>query len=362
MAFYRGITTNAPSGGVNLEKLEFNLDNFEVKLKPLLTGICGTDRGIVNGALPFAYNPSGYSKLVIGHESLCVVEDASKNNFGIRKGDYVVPMVRRPGKCINCLAGRSDNCSDGDKHEAGITGLHGFMREEFGDSAEYLVKVPDPSIGDVAVLTEPLKNVCKAFEMFDVISRKSIYTDEAGSYHEKKNLIVGTGSEAFLYALKSMDYGFQTYVTNRHDLDDTKNELMDKAGINFYNYNKEDPLKGGGLDLVIDTSGDPGTIFKFMRKMNENGMLILFGTNGKAPATQVDGMDIDYIIERNISIVGSVDGSRIHYEEAIQDITRWKHQYHDALETMITEKVAPEHTEIFTRKPSNEIKTVIDWS
>ncbi len=362
MVFYRGITTNAPSGGVNLEKLEFNLDNFEVKLKPLLTGICGTDRGIVNGALPFAYNPDGYSRLVIGHESLCVVEDARDNDFGIRNGDYVVPMVRRPGKCINCLAGRSDNCSDGDKHEAGITGLHGFMREEFGDSAQYLVKVPDPSIGDVAVLTEPLKNVCKAFEMFDVVSRKSIYTDEAGSYHKKKSLIVGTGSEAFLYALKSMDYGFGTYVTNRHDLDETKNELMGRTGINFYNYNKEDPLKGGGLDLVIDTSGDPGTIFRFMRRMNQNGILILFGTNGKAQAAQVDGMDIDYIIERNITILGSVDGSRIHYEKAIQDITRWKHQYHGALETMITEKVTPEHTEIFTKKPSDEIKTVIDWS
>lgn len=362
MTLYRGITTNAPSGGVSLEKMDFDLDGFEVRLKPLLTGICGTDRGIVNGALPFAYNPHGSSKLVIGHESLCVVDEAPRNDFGISKGDYVVPMVRRPGKCINCLAGRSDNCSDGDKHEAGITGLHGFMREEFGDSAEYLIKVPDPSIGDVAVLTEPLKNVCKAFEMFDVVSRKSIFTDEAGSYHEKNSLIVGTGSEGFLYALKSMDYGFNTHLTNRHDLDQTKNEVIEKTGINFYNYNTSDPFEKKGLDLVIDTSGDPGTIFKFLRKMNENGILILFGTNGKAPATPVSGMDIDYIIERNISVIGSVDGSRIHYEKALQDLTRWKHQYNGAMETMITEKVSPDQTEIFTKKPSNEIKTVIDWS
>lgn len=362
MTFYRGITTNAPAGGVSYEKIDLDLSGFEVRLKPILTGICGTDRGIVNGALPFAYNPHGSSKLVMGHESLCKVLDAPENDFGIREGDLVVPMVRRPGKCINCLAGRSDNCSDGDKHEAGITGLHGFMREEIGDSAEYLVKVPDPTIGDVAVLTEPLKNVCKAFEMFDVVSRKSIFTDTAGSYHEKKSLVVGTGSEAFLYALKSMDYGFQTYVTNRHDLDETKNRIIGETGIDFYNYNTTDAPEKNGFDLVVDTSGDPGTIFRFLRKMNNNGILILFGTNGKAPATPVNGMDIDYIIERNISVIGSVDGSRIHYEKALQDLTRWKHQYGTSLDDMITSKVTPDRTDIFTKKPSDEIKTVIDWS
>lgn len=362
MALYRAITTNAPSGGVNYEKIDLDLSGFEVKLKPVLTGICGTDRGIVNGALPFAYNPHGDSRLVLGHESLCRVTEAPQNPFGISSGDYVVPMVRRPGKCINCLAGRSDNCSDGDKHEAGITGLHGFMREEFGDSAEYLVKVPDPSIGDAAVLTEPLKNVCKAFEMFDVVSRKSIFTDTAGSYHEKNSLVIGTGSEAFLYALKSMDYGFNTHITNRHDLDELKNRIIAETGMNFYNYNSTTEPEKNGFDLIVDTSGDPGTIFRFLRKMNNNGIMILFGTNGKAPATPVDGMDIDYIIERNISVIGSVDGSRIHYERALQDLTRWNHQYGNSLRDMITSKVSPDRTDIFTKKPADEIKTVIDWS
>lgn len=362
MTFYRSITTNAPEGGVEYGKIDLDLSGYEVILKPVLTGICGTDRGIVNGALPFSYNPHGSQRLVLGHESLCRVVSAEKNSFGISEGDYVVPMVRRPGKCINCLAGRSDNCSDGDKHEAGITGLHGFMREQFGDQAEFLVKVPDPSIGDVAVLTEPLKNVCKAFEMFDVVSRKSIFTDRAGSYNEKTSLIVGTGSEAFLYALKSMDYGFQTFVTNRHDLDDTKNRIIGETGINFYNYNNANPFDKTGIDLVVDTSGDPSTIFRFLRMMNNNGIMILFGTNGKAPATQVDGMDIDHIIEKNITVIGSVDGSRIHYEKALQDLTRWKHQYGTSLNDMITAKVSPDRTDIFTKKPSDEIKTVIQWS
>lgn len=362
MTLYRGITTDAPGGGVSYGKIDLDLGGFDVRLKPVLTGICGTDRGIVGGALPFSYNPHGYDRLVLGHESLCRVTEAAPNDFGIRKGDYVVPMVRRPGKCINCQAGRSDNCSDGDKHEAGITGLHGFMREEFGDSAEYLVKVPDPSIGDVAVLTEPAKNVCKVFEMFDIVSRKSIYTDTAGSYNEKTSLILGTGTEAFLFALKSRDYGFRTHITNRHEIDEIKSGIVEKTGLDFFNYKEADPVKDTGLDLIIDTSGDPGTILRFLKKMNHNGILVLFGTNGRAPETQINGMDIDYIVERNITIMGSVDGSRIHYERALQDISRWKHQYGSALDDMITSRVSPENTDVFLHKTQGEIKTVIDWS
>lgn len=361
MTLYGGIITNAPAGGVNFGHIELDLSDFEVRLEPVLTGICGTDRGIVNGALHFAYNPHGYQKLVLGHESLCRVIETDLNDFGISKGDLVIPMVRRPGKCINCLAGRSDNCSDGDKHEAGITGMHGFMREEIGDYAQYLVKVPDPSIGDVAVLTEPLKNVCKAFEVFDVVSRKSIFTDREGSYNEKHSLVIGTGSEAFLYALKSMDYGFNTHITNRHDLDGVKSDIVRRTGMNFFNYKNSDPAEGKGYDLIIDTSGHPETIFNFLKKMNHNGILILFGTNGKAPPTPVNGVDIDYIVERNISIIGSVDGARIHYERAIQDITRWKYQYGNVLDDMITARVKPEQTEVFHEKSSDEIKTVIDW-
>lgn len=361
MTLYRGVTTNAPKGGVNFENIDLDLSSFGVRLKPILTGICGTDRGIVNGALSFSYNPEGCERLVLGHESLCQVMEASGNDYGIKKGDFVVPMVRRPGDCINCKAGRPDNCSDGQKHEAGITGLHGFMREEFGDNPEYLVKVEDSSLGDAAVLTEPLKNVCKAFEMFDIVSRKSIFTDEEGSYNSKISLVIGSGSEAFLYALKSRDYGFHTFITNRHDLDGRKLKIVRETGMNFFDYTKADPIGNKGIDLVVDTSGDPGTIFRFMRKMNHNGVLILFGTNGKAPQTGVNGLDIDYIVERNITIMGSVDGSRIHYEKALQDLSRWKHQYGTALDDMITARVSPSDTNVFTKKPKDEIKTVIDW-
>ncbi len=357
----RSIVTDAPQGGVQIESRDVDYSDFPVILKPILTGICGTDRGIVNGALPFAYNPHGENRLILGHESLSMVISAEPNQYNIKAGDIVVPMVRRPGKCLNCLVGRSDNCSDGQKHEAGVTGLHGFMRDEFGDFPEYLVRVPGNRKDDLAVLTEPVKNVEKVFEVLDIIFRRSIFTDSSGAYDGKRAVVIGTGSEGFLFALKSMDYGFSTGITNRHSLDNTKAKLVEDTGMSFYDYARTGIREENGIDLLIDTSGDPGTVFRFLRKMNNNGIVVLFGTNGKAGPAPVDGEILGSIVEKNLNIVGSVDGARIHYERALQDIYQWKAHYGKAMETMITARVSPDDTGIFLKKPADEIKTVISW-
>ncbi|MGC8608849.1 MAG: glucose dehydrogenase, partial [Thermoplasmata archaeon] len=109
------------------------------------------------------------------------------------------------------------------------------------------------------------------------------------------------------------------------------------------------------------TSGDPATLFKFVRKVKNNGVVILFGTNGKAPAAPVNGEDIDYIVERNITIVGSVDAAKIHYIRALDYLSEWYHRHGDAMKEMITHEARPDETGIFFQKQAGEIKTVIKW-
>ncbi|AAT43655.1 glucose/galactose 1-dehydrogenase [Picrophilus oshimae] len=357
----RAIITNAPNGGVKIENVNINEpEHYEVKLRPVYTGLCGTDRGEVLGNLSFAYNEPGYNYLVLGHEAICQVIEASENPYKIKPGDYVVPVVRRPGKCVNCRIGREDDCSDGDKHEAGITGLHGFMRDYFYDEAKNLVKINDKNMVKVAVLTEPTKNVMKAFEVFDTVSKRSIFQGDDSTNLTKNCLIIGTGSEAFLYAFMAREYRFNVFMTNRHPVGEEKLSIISRINADFYDYTREDPLKG--IDLLIDTSGDPGTIFRFVRKMNYNGVVILFGTNGRAPATSIDGEDIDYIIERNISLVGSVDGAKRHYLRAVEYLEKWNYSEGSVINRLITGVFEPEDVSIFTKKPENEIKSVIKWS
>ncbi|BAB60190.1 glucose 1-dehydrogenase [Thermoplasma volcanium GSS1] len=360
MSTINAIVTDAPKGGVKYTKIDMpEPEKYEAKLKPVYIGICGTDRGEVAGALSFTYNPEGENFLVLGHEALLQVLDVSDNNY-IKRGDFVVPLVRRPGKCVNCRIGRQDNCSigDPDKHEAGITGLHGFMRDVIYDDIQNLVKVNDPDLGKIAVLTEPLKNVMKAFEVFDVVSKRSIFQNDDSTFIGKKMVVIGSGSEAFLYSFVGKDRGFDVTMVNRHDETENKMKMMDDFGVGFSNYLKDMPDK---IDLLVDTSGDPSTIFKFVKKVNNNGVVILFGTNGKAPGYPVNGEDIDYIVERNITIAGSVDAAKIHYVQALDSLSNWYHRHPQTIKDIITYEAKPEETNIFFQKPKGEIKTVIKW-
>ncbi len=359
MAECRAYVTDAPRGKVEYRSVQISNENGNVMLKPLLTGICGTDRGIARGALPFAYNPSGYNFLVVGHESMCKVIESKSDYF--KPGDIVVPIVRRPGDCPNCLIGRPDNCSDGNKHEAGITGLHGFMREMFMEQDFNLIKIKDKELGDLGVLTEPMKNVVKAFEVIERVSTRSIYQNNLSTMEGKTALIVGTGCEAFLYSFLSVDYGFDTFISNRHPIGKTSLDMCKQFGVNFIDSSKEPDFPQKPLDLLIDTSGDPGTVLKYLRKMNYNGIVILFGTNGKAPSTELTGEDIDHIVERNITIAGSVDAAKIHYMKALDYLSKWNRMHGDIMKTIITAYFSPGETDVFTKKPDGEIKSVIKW-
>jgi len=74
----------------------------EIKIRILEVGICGTDKDIC--AFQYGTPPVGSDYLVIGHESLGEVVETGKEVKRFKKGDFVVPMVRRPCDHRSCLA------------------------------------------------------------------------------------------------------------------------------------------------------------------------------------------------------------------------------------------------------------------
>ena len=69
------------------------LSDGGVLVRTLAIGVCGTDRDILAGQYGCA--PAGQARLVLGHESLGVVELAPQG-CGLTPGDLVVGIVRRP--------------------------------------------------------------------------------------------------------------------------------------------------------------------------------------------------------------------------------------------------------------------------
>ena len=91
----------------------------EVLVRTLEVGVCGTDREISEGH--FGAPPEDESLLVLGHESLAVVE---RDGYGFTRGQLVTATVRRScGHCLACAEGSPDSCLTGDYSERGIARL-----------------------------------------------------------------------------------------------------------------------------------------------------------------------------------------------------------------------------------------------
>src|SRR6187399_1240900 len=59
----------------------------------LAIGVCGTDRELIDG--DYGAAPAGRERLIIGHESLGVIEEAPADS-GFAVGERIVGIVRRP--------------------------------------------------------------------------------------------------------------------------------------------------------------------------------------------------------------------------------------------------------------------------
>src|SRR5438046_1706424 len=92
----------------------------EVKLRMLEVGVCGTDKEICS--FQYGTPPAGSEYLVIGHESLAEVIEVGPAVTRLKRGDLVVPSVRRPcphDSCPSCRQDRPDFCFTGDITERG---------------------------------------------------------------------------------------------------------------------------------------------------------------------------------------------------------------------------------------------------
>jgi aldose 1-dehydrogenase [NAD(P)+] len=355
----KSIVVRPPKEGTELVETESppQPDKGEVLVRTLLTGICGTDRGIVNGRLKFARPPLKREQLVLGHESIGEVE-AIGGGVELSKGDIVVPVVRRGcGVCLNCKIGRQDFCETGNFVEAGIRGHDGFMREFFLDQEMYMVKVP-PQLKEIGVLTEPLSNVVKALDQLWFLQRRTLWTCEDSTYNCRTALVIGSGPIGLLFSMALSTEGFRVIVLNRRDPSEVESKITEQIGVKFLKLDDGVPP----ADLVVDTAGSPSTLLRLLPKLKNNGAVILFGTtSGEREELSADV--ITELVERNVVMVGSVNASKEHFQRGVTYLSVWHDRFPEALKLMITSEVRPEEApEVLKAKSKGEIKTVLRWS
>jgi threonine dehydrogenase-like Zn-dependent dehydrogenase len=342
--------------------------DFHVKVRSLEVGICGTDKEICT----FVYGtpPSGSEYLVIGHESLGEVIEVGSSVAGLKKGDLVVPSVRRPcphDHCQPCREDRQDFCATGDFTERGIKATHGFMTEYYVEEEKYLNKVPD-SLRDVAVLVEPLTVAEKAMEQVWHLQQRLPWVKEGASANARGSglnaVVLGAGPVGILGAMTLVRHGFRTFVYSRSRKPNPKAELVEAFGATYLSSEsvtvEELAAQVGNIDLVYEALGVARISYKVLGVLGMNGIFVFTGIPApKAPVEIEADLIMRNMVLKNQLAVGTVNADRKAFEDAISDLGEFMKRWPDALKALITGRYTIENYRELLLSEKSGIKNVI---
>jgi threonine dehydrogenase-like Zn-dependent dehydrogenase len=319
-----------------------------VLVKALELGICGTDFELVSG--DYGWSPPGDNYLILGHESLGLVEEAPADS-ALRKGDLVVGIVRRPDPepCVACAAGEWDMCRNGKYTERGIKERHGFGSEWWRIEPAFAVKL-DPSLKPVGILMEPTSVVAKAWDHITRIG-------ERARWAPRTLLVTGAGPIGLLAALIGSQRGLEVHVLDRVQ-DGLKPQLVRELGAQYHT----GPINGLSFrpDILIECTGVGSLIVESMSAIASDGILCLIGVSSHDQEERIHMGDLSRsLVLDNSAIFGTVNANLRHYQMAEQVLLSADRQW---LSRLISRKEPLSNWQSALKRLPGDIKVVIDFT
>jgi glucose 1-dehydrogenase len=338
----------------------------DVKVRTIEVGICGTDREICS----FAYGtpPVDSDYLVLGHEALGEVVDAGNGVAGLKKGDLVVPTVRRPclhNYCAPCRVDRQDFCTTGDFTERGIKMKHGFLTECFVEEERHLTAVP-AHLRDVAVLVEPLTVAEKALAQVWQVQQRlpARNAEDALPGADRTAVVLGAGPVGILGAMTLLIHGFKTFVYSRSPAPNPKADVVHAIGAKYISSQEvsveEFARMTGPVSLIYEAIGVADVAFNVAKILGLNGIYVFTGIPPEQGAVGVEADNLmRQMVLKNQIILGTVNADASAFESAIRDLNAFKQRWPKALQAVISGRFPMEaHRDLLLGK-SRGIKNVI---
>jgi threonine dehydrogenase-like Zn-dependent dehydrogenase len=307
-----------------------------VVVKVLRVGVDGTDKEINNAEYGAA--PAGDDFLVIGHEGFGIVEEVGPNVTELKKGDYVVATVRRPGTSIYDVIGTNDMTTDETYFERGINLRHGYLSEYYVDDAEFIVKVPR-GLKDVGVLLEPMTVVQKGITQAYEIQRR------LRVWKPKRAAVLGAGTIGLLATLVFRLRGIEVVTFGRTPKPYLNSDLVEDLGaayistedISVPDYAKQH----GGFDIIFEATGFSPIVFDAMQALAKNGVLVLSSVTGGDKVIEIpaDKINLDFVLGNKV-MVGTVNANREYFETGAKDMAQAVLEYGDWLLRLLTHPVS----------------------
>jgi glucose 1-dehydrogenase len=313
----------------------------ELLVEPVLLGVCGTDREIVDGVHGEA--PPGQERLVLGHELVGRVRDT---------GQLVAGIVRRPDPvpCACCAQGEWDMCRNGQYTERGIKALDGYGAELVTIEEDFAIPIPE-DLGTLGVLTEPSSILAKAWEQIDRIATR------ACSVHERV-LVTGAGPIGLLAALMGMQRELEVHVLDRAT-EGIKPEIVAALGAEYHTGEITEIANQVNPDVVVECTGVAELVAGAMQHTAPGAIVCLTGVAASRNlSVDVGALNNELVLENDV-VFGSVNANRRHFHQAVEAL---RAADSDLLGRMITRSVPLERWTDALEKSDDEIKVVVEFS
>ena len=288
-----------------------------VRVKPLLSGICGSDLGTLSSENSPYFSPITSPPFVMGHE---VVGEVVESNSGFRAGERVVlePALGCAVRgidppCPYCASGRHALCLNvarGDISPGIQTGFchdtgGGWSRRSFVAHPSQLHRVPDAVSDEAAGAIEPLACAVHAALQAAPVPGDTI-------------LVIGAGSVGLLTvaALRRLTDAGRIICVAKHERQrnealrlgateivhpkETYTRLPQMLGATVYKPELGKPVVMGGAAKVFECVGAPGTVEDALRLARPGSEVTLVGMPG-AKST----LDLTALWYKEIRLAGS---------------------------------------------------------
>jgi len=307
-----------------------------VLVRVLRVGLDGTDREIDAGE--YGATPPGEDYLILGHESLGVVESIGPVVTEVSPGDLVVSRVRRAGTSIYDRIGMPDMTTDDEYWEHGISRVHGFLTERYVEDPEYLIRIPE-SLRGVAVLLEPTSIVEKGIaQAFEIQRRLKVWDP-------RRAAVLGAGTVGLLATMALRVRGIDVVTAGLDEAPYLNSDLVEALGATYVSTKHASvpdiAAQHGTFDLIVEATGFSPLVFEAMCiLLAKNGVLVLSSVTGGSRRVDVpsDALNLDFVLGNKV-MVGTVNANREHFEAGVRDMAAAETQFPGWLARLLTHPV-----------------------
>lgn len=247
----------------------------ELRLKPILGGICGSDVSVFKGRLSHAKYP-----VIPGHEVIAeVLEAGSACNKTVGSKVVIIPNTFC-NTCENCLKERRNICLH--KKSLGVN-IDGVFSTDFVIDEKFTLEIPSSLQLERSTLTEPFAVIVHAMKKLKAIENK-------------KMAIIGCGTEGMLAT--SYAHYFKANVTVI-DIQQEKLHFI-KQHLPAVQTFLPDQITTEKFDIVMECAGARSSVEQAFQLVKSGGEVVLIGFTEEAtlPVTQ--------IVRNEVTIMGSI--------------------------------------------------------